>query len=88
MALAIEIVVPQFSSVILSIGSHGLGSVARFCAKFCTFFSILVAVLGMLYHNCYCSFSCYLSLTKPGPRCLYCFCIPDLGCPVIEVSSF
>jgi hypothetical protein len=33
MALAIEILVPQVSSVILSIGSHVLGLVARFCAK-------------------------------------------------------
>jgi uncharacterized membrane protein len=33
MALAIEIMVSQFSSVILSIGSHGLGLVARFVAK-------------------------------------------------------
>jgi hypothetical protein len=28
MALATEILVPQFSSIILSIGSHGLGLVA------------------------------------------------------------
>jgi hypothetical protein len=33
MALAIEILVPQVSSVILSIGSHELGLVARFFAK-------------------------------------------------------
>jgi hypothetical protein len=33
MALAIEILVPQFSSVILSIGSHGLGLVAKFFGK-------------------------------------------------------
>jgi hypothetical protein len=33
MALAIEILVPQLSSVILSIASHGLGLVDRFCAK-------------------------------------------------------
>jgi hypothetical protein len=48
MALAIEMLVPQFSSFILSIGSLGLGLVARFFAKKkknCTFFSILVSVL-------------------------------------------
>jgi hypothetical protein len=33
MALAIEILVPQFSSIILSIGSLGLGLMARFFAK-------------------------------------------------------
>jgi hypothetical protein len=32
MALAIDIMVSQFPSVILSIGSHGLGLVARFVA--------------------------------------------------------
>jgi hypothetical protein len=33
MALAIEILVLQFSSIILSIGPHGLGLVTGFCAK-------------------------------------------------------
>jgi hypothetical protein len=56
MALAIEIMVPQFSSIILSIGSHGLGLGLGLLQKICTIMPILVSVLCMLYHNFYCSF--------------------------------
>jgi hypothetical protein len=80
--------VPQFSSIIPSIGSHGLGLVARFVAKNLHLLVQLVSVLCMRYHNFYCSFSCYLPTDKPGLRWLYCFGILDLGCSVIEVSSF
>jgi hypothetical protein len=83
-----NIMVQQFSSFIPSIGSHGLGLVARFVAKNLHLLVQLVVVLRMRYHNYYCSFSYYLPTDKPGPRCLYCFSILDLGCPVIEVSSF
>jgi hypothetical protein len=86
MALAIEILVPQFSSTILSIGSHGLGLVARYFAKICTFFSMLVSALGMRYHNFYCSFSCYLPLTSLVSGVYIAIVILDLGCPVIELA--
>jgi hypothetical protein len=85
MALAIEILVSQFSSIILSIGSHGLGLVARFLQNICTF-SILVSIMGMLYHNFYCSFSCYLPLRSLLPGVYIVVVILDLGCPVIEVT--
>jgi hypothetical protein len=80
--------VPQFSSIIPSIGSHGLDLVARFVAKNLHLLVQLVLVLCMRYHNFYCSFFCFLPTDKPGPGCLYCCGIFDLGCPVIEVSSF
>jgi hypothetical protein len=41
----------------------------------------------MLYHNCYCSFSCYLPLPKPGPRCLYCFCYSCPGRAIAQAVS-
>jgi hypothetical protein len=78
--------VPQFSSIIPSIGSHGLDLVARFVAKNFAPSCPIILVVCMRYHNFYCSFSCYLPTDKPGPRGLYCFGILDLGCPVIEVT--
>jgi hypothetical protein len=33
-------------------------------------------------------FSCYLPSTRPGLRYLYSYSYTDMGCPVIEVSSF
>jgi hypothetical protein len=51
--------------------------------------------LRRMFHQQYCfitiaiaHFSCYLPLTKPGLRYLYSCSYTDLGCPVIEVSSF
>jgi hypothetical protein len=35
-----------------------------------------------------CVLSCYLPSTKPGLRYLYSRSYTDVGCPVIEVSSF
>jgi hypothetical protein len=57
------------------------------CIKFPRPF-LLVSGLCMLYHSSYCKFSCYLPLTKPGLRYLYSCSYADLGCPVIEISSF
>jgi hypothetical protein len=50
--------------------------------------SNLISGFCTLYHNFYCIFSCYLSLTKPGLRCLCSYSYTDMVCPVTEVSSF
>jgi hypothetical protein len=52
--------------------------------KISTSISILVSGLCMLYHNFYCIFSCYLSLTKPGLGCLYSCSYTDTGCPAVK----
>jgi hypothetical protein len=56
--------------------------------KLFTSLSILVSGLSMLYHNFHCILSCYHPLTVPGLRFLYSCGYTDMGCPVIEVSSF
>jgi hypothetical protein len=56
--------------------------------KIVTSLSILVSGLCMLYHNFYCIFSCYLYSKKPCLRYLYGCSYNDVGCTVIEVSSF
>jgi hypothetical protein len=50
--------------------------------KISTSFSILVLGLCMPYYNLYCTFSCYLPLTKSGLRYLYSCSYADIGCPV------
>jgi hypothetical protein len=49
--------------------------------KIFTFLSVLVSGLCVLYHNFYCIFSFCV-------RCLYSCSYNDIGCSVIEVSSF
>jgi hypothetical protein len=50
--------------------------------------SVFVAGLCVLCHDLYCIFSRYLPLTEPGLRYFYRSCYTDMGCPVIEGSSF
>jgi hypothetical protein len=45
-----------------------LGLLARFVTRISTSISILVPRMGMLYHNFYCTFSCYLPQSWPGLR--------------------
>jgi hypothetical protein len=41
---------------------------------------MLISDLYMPYHNRYCTFSCYLRLTKPGVRYTYSSSYSDVGC--------
>jgi hypothetical protein len=70
--------------LILCIGFHGL----RLLHKLFTSLSILVLGLCMLYNNLYCVFSYHLPSTNPGLKYLHSCNDNDMGCPVIEVSSF
>jgi hypothetical protein len=58
----------QILHLIICIGVHGFGLLARFVAYFSTSLSILVSRVCVLYHNFYCIFSCYLRPTQHGVR--------------------
>jgi hypothetical protein len=77
---------PRILLLILCIGLHGLGLLARFGAKNSTSVSILVSGPCMLYRNFYCIFSCYLPSTMPGLMYPYICSYTDMDCPVTEID--
>jgi hypothetical protein len=79
--------VSQIPHLMVPIGFRGLHLLARFFSKKCHL-HFLVSDPWMLHHNFYCIFSCYLPSTKFGFGYLYSCSYTNMGCPLIEVSSF
>jgi hypothetical protein len=79
--------VSKHSQIILCIGFHGLGLLQIKLSPpplFISKFQVCACIITIFIKH----FSCYHPLTKPGLRYLYSCSYTDIGCTVIEVSSF